>query len=297
MHIPWEDVQVVLAVVESGSLSGAAKRLRLTQPTVSRRIAALESTLGEPLFTRTAEGATPTSFGERFLEPARRMAEWGAELDRAIERRETKPSGVVRVTAPPGIAFDFLAPFAAWLKPKLPDVTLEVFSTIQYLDLSRREADLALRLATPLQRDVVTLTTLEVETVVFASPAYARTLPRRRSLADIAWIAWAPPFDHLSPNAELSKAIPGFRPAFASDDYVVQLRALDAGLGAMFLARVEHRFSTPGRLVEIDLGLPPIPTTLHLAAANSAMAIPRVRAVADALASELARTIGKKKRR
>jgi DNA-binding transcriptional LysR family regulator len=84
MHIPWEDVQLVLAVVEAGSLSGAAKRLRLTQPTVSRRIAALESSLGEPLFVRTVEGAAPTSFGERFLSPR--------DAWRSGERRSTARS-------------------------------------------------------------------------------------------------------------------------------------------------------------------------------------------------------------
>ena len=61
-HIPWDDLQVFLAVAESGSLSAAAKRLRLTQPTVSRRVAELESTLGESLFVRSAEGLAITSY-------------------------------------------------------------------------------------------------------------------------------------------------------------------------------------------------------------------------------------------
>lgn len=295
MHIPWEDVQLFLAVVDAGSLSGAAKRLRLTQPTVSRRLAALESTLGEPLFVRAADGASATSFGERLLEPARRMAEWGAEVERAVERRETKPRGVVRITAPPGIAFDFLAPFACWMRARLPDVQLEVVSTVQYLDLSRRDADLALRFAAPAQRDVVTLAKLDLEVAPFASELYVKTLPKRYGPADVAWIAWAPPLDHLSPNPELARLIPGFRPAFASDDYLVQLRAADAGMGAMFLGRVAHRFTSLGRLVEIDLDLPTVKSSLYLAAAGSALAIPRVRAVADLLAIELSRTAAPKK--
>ena len=107
MHIPWHDLQVFLAVAEAGSLSAAAKRLRVTQPTVSRRIAELEASVGEALFVRTVDGAAPTSFGERLLEPARRMAEWAAEVDRAAERAETTPRGTVRITAPPGVAFEF----------------------------------------------------------------------------------------------------------------------------------------------------------------------------------------------
>jgi DNA-binding transcriptional LysR family regulator len=295
VHIPWEDIQLFLAVAESGSLSGAAKRLQVTQPTISRRLADLERVLGEALFVRAVDGATLTSFGERLAPPARHMAEWGAEVDRMVDRRETKPHGVVRITAPPGIAFDFVAPFAHWLAARLPDVRLEVLSTVQYLDLSRREADLALRFAAPAQRDVVTLAKLELEVAPFVSADYARTLPRRARLADVAWIAWAPPFDHLSPNPELARYIPGFRPVFASDDFLIQLRALDAGLGAMFLGRVEHRFTSTARLVELDVGLPLLKSTLYLAAANGALAIPRVRAVADLLTTELNRAIPKKK--
>ncbi len=296
MHIPWEALQSFLAVAESGSLSAASKRLRVTQPTVSRRIAELESHLGEALFVRSAHGAALTSFGERLLEPAKRMAEWSAEADRVVEGRDTKPSGSVRITAPPGVASDFLAPFAAHLRTKLPAVQLEVVSSVQYLDLSRREADLALRLSAPTQRDVVSLAALEHEAAAFASASYVKTLPRKYGVRDVAWIAWAPPMDHVSPNPELARMIPGFRPSFASDDFLVQLRAAELGLGAIFLGRVRHRFSGASPLVELDLELPTIRRTMHLAAAKSALAIPRVRAVADLLVSELSRTIATRRR-
>jgi DNA-binding transcriptional LysR family regulator len=237
-----------------------------------------------------------TSFGERLLEPARRMAEWGAEVERAVDRQETAPEGIVRVTAPPGIAFEFVAPFAAELRRELPGIRLEVVSTVQYLDLARRDADLALRFAAPLQRDVVTLATLDLEVGIFAAPSYVKSLPKGYSLADVAFIAWAPPFDHMPPNPELAKLMPGFRPAFASDDYLVQLRALEAGIGAMFLGRADHRFAQSSRFVELDVGLPSLKSQLFLVAARSALAIPRVRAVADRVIAELGRVDTKKRR-
>jgi DNA-binding transcriptional LysR family regulator len=290
VHIPWNDLQLFLTIAETGSLSRAAKSLRITQPTVSRRIAELESAVGEPLFVRSVEGASLTSFGERLLEPARRMAEWSAEVDRTVERGDKKPRGVVRITAPPGIAWEFVAPFAALIREKLPGVHLEVVSSVQYLDLSRREADLALRLAAPVQRDVEVLAKLEHSVGVFGSPAYAKTLPRKPKLTDIAWIAWAPPLDHISPNPELAKLIPDFKPSFASDDFLVQLRAAEMGLGAMFLGRVKHRFSPSHGLIELDFDFGNIKRTLYLAAARSALQIPRVRAVSDLLVRELGRT-------
>ncbi len=287
MHIPWDDVNVLLAVAETGSLSAGAARLRVTQPTVSRRVAELEARVGEAIFVRSAAGATVTPFGESLLEPARRMAEWAAEVERAAERAETTPRGTVRVTAPPGIAFDFVAPFAAWAKGRLPDVQLSVRATTEYLDLSRGGADLALRFAAPAQRDVETLAKVEIEIGAFGSAAYAKTLPRRAKPSDVAWVAWAPPFEDLAPNPELARLIPGFRPVFASDDYLVQLRAAEEGLGAMFLGRAPHRFSRT-RMVPLDVDLPTIQRTLYLACPRRALEIPRVRAVADLIVTELA---------
>ncbi len=289
MDIPWDDLKLFLAVAEAGSLSAAAQRLRVAQPTVSRRLAELEASLGEPLFVRGVSGAAVTSFGERLLAPAKRMAEWAAEAERAAERGETTPRGTVRVTAAPGIAFDVLAPFAAKLRGELPEIRLEVVSTVQYLDLSRREADLALRTAKPAQRDLEVLASLELVAVAYGSREYAAKLPRRAKLTDVDWIGWTPSFAHLSPNAELARAIPGFSPVFASDDFLVQLRACEAGIGGLFLGRVRHAFTRDMGLVELDLDLPPIPAGFYLVAAKSALAIPRVRAVADRLAAELAR--------
>jgi DNA-binding transcriptional LysR family regulator len=286
----WNDVALFLAVADTGSLTAAAAKLRITQPTASRRLLALEASIGEALFVRDVSGAHLTSFGERMLEPSRRMAEWAGEAERVAQRAQTAPRGVVRLTAAPGLAFDFVAPFAAWARAKLPEIRLEVVSTVQYLDLGRREADLALRFSAPKQRDVVSVASVRFDVRAFGSASYAASLPKKPSLADVEWIAWAPPLDHLSPNPELAALVPGFRPSFASDDFLVQFRAAQAGLGAIFLADVRHRFSSEDGLVELPLPLPPQKGELHLACARSALDVPRVRAVADLLVREIGGT-------
>lgn len=283
MHIDWNDVQLFLAVADGGSLTAGARKLGVTQPTASRRILELESRLGEMLFVRDASGAQLTSFGERMLDPARHMFEWSVEAERVAERAETEPRGVVRLTAPPGLAYDFVAPFAALAKKKLPEIRLEVLSTVHYLDLARREADLALRMAEPTQRDLVTIAHMRFDVAPYASKAYAATLSKKCKPRDVDWIGWAPPLDHLSPNPELAKLIPGFRPSFASDDFIVQLRAAREGLGAIFLGRVKHRFSRDEGVVEIPVALPPIRGGLWIVCAKSSLEVPRVRAVADLL--------------
>lgn len=291
MHVPWSALELFLAVVEAGSLSGAAKRLGVTQPTVSRQLAELEAQLGEPLFARAADGTSLTAFGERLLEPARRMAESARDVDVAASGAETKPRGVVRVTAPPGVAFGLLAPFAARVRDELPEIRLEVLSTVSYLDLARREADIGVRME-PLdraatQRDLVALATVKHGVAAYATREYIARLPRKFGLADVGWIGWAPPLEHVPPNPQLAARIPGFRPVFASDDYLVQIRAAEAGVGAILLGRVQSPRALPTPLVEMKLDMGNVVSSLHLVSARSSLTIPRVRAVADLLAREL----------
>jgi DNA-binding transcriptional LysR family regulator len=295
MHIPWNDVQVVLAIADTGSLSAAARALRLTQPTVSRRLAELEGALGAPLFVRAVDGTTLTSLGERLIEPARRMAECAAEVDHAASDVDRRPRGVVRISAAPGMASAFVAPFAAFLRTKLPEVRLEVVSTPRYVDLVRREVDLAIRWQSTArkdtQKDLEVIMAVEHRVAGYATAEYAATLPRGYQLADVAWIGWCAPLDQLAPNPQLAAMIPGFTPGFSSDDYLIQLRAAELGAGAIVLSRFRYRLEPPTGLRElaIDLGAPPIKN--HLVASRASLSIPRIRAVADLLAQELATTM------
>jgi DNA-binding transcriptional LysR family regulator len=291
VHIPWGDLELFLAISESGSLSAAAKILKVTQPTVSRRLADLEGVLAEPLFTRSVEGVALTAFGERMIVSARRMAESAGDAERAASGREVTPKGTVRVTAPPGVAYQLLAPLAAHLRDVLPDVTLEVVATVKYVDLVRREADLALR-SEPLdrpsrQRDLVCVASHEHRVTAFATRAYIAKLPRPCRMSDVGWVGWAPPLDHLPPNPQLAARIPGFRPVFASDDYIVQLRAAEAGVGAVVFADFRSQFALPTSLVPVPLSFGKLTSSLHLVAARGSLAVPRIKAVADLLAREL----------
>jgi DNA-binding transcriptional LysR family regulator len=289
MDISWDDARLFLAIAETGSLSAAARRLNMTQPTVTRRLATLESALGEPLFSRGVAGATPTRFGESLRHPATQMAEWAAELSRTAERRATELEGTVRITAAPGFALDLLAPFAASLASEYPGICLEVIASVRYLDVGRREADLALRLQRPDQKELVVLTSRALLGRPFVAPTLAEALGPHPKIADVPWIAWAPPFEDTLPNPILAKLIPGFRPAFATDDFLVQLGAAQAGVGAIFLAQLQHRFSRPMPLVELKVqGIRPYETAIHLVASKSALSIPRVRLVADRLTEILA---------
>jgi DNA-binding transcriptional LysR family regulator len=299
VHIPWNDVELVIAIADAGSLSGAARTLRTTQPTVSRRLAELEAELGEPLFVRAVDGTTPTSLGERMLEPARRMAECAVDVGHAVADVERGPRGVVRISAAPGMAYAFLAPFAGYLRSKLPEILLEVASTVRYVDLVRREADLAIRWQTTSRRgtprDLEVLAAVEHPIGAYATAAYIATRRRGYGIADVDWIGWSPPFDQLPPNPQLAAMIPGFRPAFASDDFMIQLRAAQSGVGAIILPSLRYRLEPTDPLIEMKLELRVPPAKTHLLAARGSLAVPRIAAVAEHLVHELTGTVRRSK--
>ena len=278
----WSTLRIFLAVAESGSFSGAARRLGVGQPTVSRRIAELEEAVGRPLFVRGVEGTVLTSEAQALLPPAQRMDEAAAEWRRVLDAKEPAPRGRVRLTAPPGVAHIFVAPFALRLRAAFPEIELAVHASIGYLDLGRGEADLAIRSRPAKGHDLVELAQREFAVSAAVSPTLAAALPRACRADQVPWIAWAEPYAHLPPNPQLNQLIDDFRPAFSSDSFLVQLRAAQLGLGAMPLSP---------RCLLNDLGLVPVDSvdlsaygdTIHIVASKTAMRSARVRAVADSI--------------
>jgi DNA-binding transcriptional LysR family regulator len=289
VELQWDDLRIFLAVSDAGSLSGAARRLKLSQPTLSRRIAEMEYELGEALFVRKSQGISLTKTGGRLLPAAQGMAQWATEAKRSLDAKNSPVSGRVRIAAAPALAFDFLAPFAETLKRKHPQITLELLASMERLNLSRGEADIALRKHPSDDPDLITVDEVMVPIGAYASRDYARRLPAKYDFRDVDWIAWAGEHEMLSPNPELAGRIPDFRPAFTSDDYSVQVAACQAGVGAMILLKTPRRLARLGELVELKLRLPaalraPLTIICHKRMAD----LPKVRIVVDLLRREFA---------
>ena len=289
MDIAWDDWRLFLAVAAAGSMSGAARALRLGQPTLSRRIGLLEDQLDAPLFVRRPDGVALTPLGERLLPAAQRMADFAGDATRIVAGGERRPEGRVRIAAPPGVAFDFLAPLAAVLRRRAPGLRLEILADIEYVSIARGEADLAIRARAPAEHDLVGVMAVPVTVAPFASRAYARRLPKTYGPADLDWIAWAPPYDQTPPTRELAALLGDkFRPVFTSNDYLVQIAALQAGVGVMILGRRFHRLSRIDELVELKMDLGPAAhATFHVVVAKRMVDVPRIRAVVEAMRAEL----------
>lgn len=232
MPLDWENLRLFLTVAETGSLSAAARRLRLGQPTLSRRMAELEESTGSPLFVRETQGCRLTPAGEALLPAAQRMAEWAAEAEQSLTPSSATPAGRVRIAAPPSIAFELVAPLAADIRARYPALQIEALSGLATLNLARGEADISLRTRRPADEDLLCLDELHCPIRVYASASYAAHLPAKPELADLDWISWAAPYDQLYSKHALEQAIPDFCPAFTSDDFNVQLAACRAGVGA-----------------------------------------------------------------
>ena len=153
--VDWERHRAFLAVVETGSLSAAARQLGAAQPTVRRRIEDLEAQLGVALFTRSPSGLTPTALGKDLAQHARAMALAAASLARAASAEAGAASGVVRITASEVIGMEVLPSMLAELREAHPGLVFELALTNRSEDLLRREADIAIRMVRPTQDALV----------------------------------------------------------------------------------------------------------------------------------------------
>lgn len=153
--IDWTDLHIFLAIVEAGSISGAAKALNMSQPTVGRHLNALEDAAGTSLFARSTRALKLTDSGEAILENARRMGVEALTIERLLEGHVKTLSGLVKITAVEGLGTHWLPREIAIFNERYPDITIEIQIGNRVVDLQRREADIALRLVRPYQGDLI----------------------------------------------------------------------------------------------------------------------------------------------
>ena len=153
--LDWDDLRFFLAVTRLGNLSAAARELRVSQPTVGRRLASLEANLGVRLLNRTPDGYVLTLAGTDVRARAERLEIEAQSLERTVGGRDTRLSGVVRVTCAETMAAHVLAPCFASLHRQHLDIVVELIPDPRELSLSMREAELSVRLTQPLQHDLV----------------------------------------------------------------------------------------------------------------------------------------------
>lgn len=170
-----EDLVLFARVVEAGSFSRAAERHGLPKATVSRRIGALESRIGERLLTRTTRRLSLTEFGERMLAHAQRLAEETDAANALAQHHQSTPQGRLRVSMPTGFAEEMgLVPFLCDYTAAHPRVRLEIDVSARRVDLIAERFDVAVRIAAQLPDDatLVARRLVDLDNALYASPAY-----------------------------------------------------------------------------------------------------------------------------
>ncbi|WP_457320554.1 LysR family transcriptional regulator [Roseateles sp. P5_E11] len=232
--LPWDLLHTFLGVLREGSLSGAARALGLTQPTVGRHVAALEQALGQPLFTRSPTGLLATEAALALRGHAEQMEAAAAALQRAATARGAEVRGTVRVTASEIIGAEVLAGVFAALREAHPGLVLELALSNQLQDLLRREADIAVRMTPPEQGQLIARRIGSIELGLHARTDYLDRHGRPTALAELQDHTLIG-FDTVTPFIRAgSKRLGGIsRDSFAlrSDSDLAQLALVRAGAG------------------------------------------------------------------
>jgi len=168
----WDDLKIVHAIARHGSLSAAARALGTTQPTVSRRLSALEKGICGKLFEREAGGLVPSPLCATFIEALDQMDEHAQAVERRIAGRDTGLQGTITLTSLAWFGDDILAPLLARFASRHKLVTINLINDPRRFNLSRREADIAVRIGSFEQEDLVERKVADVSYGLYASLAY-----------------------------------------------------------------------------------------------------------------------------
>ena len=282
----WDDLRFFLAVAREGSLSAAARSLSVNHATVMRRLRALETALDATLFDRRPDGYGLTPAGEEILAHAERMEEEAIAVDRRITGRDVRLAGDVRVTTVDTIADLIVAPELPEFGEAFPGITIEVSTTDVWVNLSRREADIAIRPANDPGDTMVGRRVGRLPFSVYASSEYlqqspvddlagARVVQSEGSLMDTEAARW---FRRQTDGARISSR---------ATSYLTQRVACMQSVGIACLPEF-----AAGGLVQVAKGPESIGVDLWLLTHPELRKTARIRVVLDWLAPVLGRATG-----
>ena len=288
----WTLVRSFLAALEHGSLLGAARALKSSQPTIGRHIAELESQLGVVLFERGGRGLKPLAMAFKLAESARAMEAGAHQLQRSVSGADDAVRGTVRITASQPVACVLLPPLLAKMQRVLPGVQIELVSSNEVSNLLRREADIAIRMVPPDQAGLVAKRIGKITIGVYAHRDYLQRAGTPQAPADLMQHA-------LLGNDRNEDIIRGFGAlgypmareqfTFRTDDLMAYWQSVRSGVGIGFVADYLAR-TDPGvvRLLPM-LKIPAIP--VWLAVHREIRTSKRIRAVYDFLGDNISQAL------
>lgn len=280
--ILWDDLRTVMAIARAGSLSGARRRLGVSHATVFRRLGDIEQRLGVRLFDRARTGYTPTPAGEDIATVAERIEAEVVGVERRVAGQDLRPSGTVGVTTTDTLLMGLLSSIFADFRESYPEISLEVVVSNQLFNLSKREADVAIR---------PTLTPPEIlvgrKIGIIAQAVYGRsdTFSSLEGALDLDAVDWVGPDERMAYRPLDSwMAAHGFdeRCRYQVDTVMGMLAAVRDGMGLAVLPC--YLCDGDERLVRVGDTIPELSTDLWMLTHPDLRKVARIRAFLDFVA-------------
>jgi DNA-binding transcriptional LysR family regulator len=280
----WDDLRIFVAIARAGGLVAASRRLNLDHTTVARRLSALESAVGAKLVHRSPRGARLTDAGASLLEHAERIEAEALAAAEKLGAESQHPAGAVRLATPEAFAVWLVAPHVHELYARHPGVTLELAPEARAVNLSKREADVAVSLSRAESGRLYTQKLADYRVGLYASRDYLAAAGPITQLSEVKNhpLVWY--IDDLIDIPQLKfldQVVAGARPVFRSSSIAAQQAAVASGLGLGVL----HAFAAAQdpRLVRILADEVAIERSYWLVLHADQRHLPRIRAVVDFL--------------
>jgi len=280
--LAWDDLRLILAVADAGSLAAAAAVLGISHPTVSRRLRDAERRLGCRLIETGTQRTILTAAGEEALALARRMASEIAELERRLLGRDDGETGLVRLTAPDAVAEYLLSRVLRKVAAAAPGITVELLVSNQLLSLAQREADIAVRVT---DRPDPVLKGRQIGSVGMAVYGHRSLAPAAAPFAAGPWVGFEAGLACSAPGKWLEREVSPTQIRFSANTLLGATKAVAQGIGVGVLPCFVG--STLPDVVRLTPPIAELETGLWLLVHPEIADLPRMRRVREALAAEI----------
>ncbi|WP_341318257.1 LysR family transcriptional regulator [Paraburkholderia sp. IMGN_8] len=277
--LDWGDVRIFLAIARGGTLGAAARLAGQTQPTMGRRLRALESAVGHTLFQRTRDGFVLTDEGSAVMLYAERMEEEALGFSRALSGKEQQLTGALRISSSDWFGVHVLTPVFARFLERHREVSIELVTDSRRYNLARREADLVFRITPFDEADVIQRKLMHIDYALYGRADLAAAYTREGDGAGQTLISMDSAFGSLPDVVWVKRMLPQARVAFGSNNRGAQARMCAEGAGLAVLP-CPLGDSTPG-LARIELDETPPGRDVWFGYHRDLRALGRLRALLD----------------
>jgi molybdate transport repressor ModE-like protein len=285
--LAWDDFRLIKAVAEAGSLPAAAATLGVNHSTVFRRLRQIEAMLGFPLFERHRAGYVLTQAGEEISALASRVDEDITTVTRRLAGQAPAPAGEVRIATSDSLLVDLLMPMLARFREAHPAIRLDLVTGNAALNLSRRDADIAIRATEAPPDTLVGRRMGQIAWAAYGTAAPGTWPPLEELLGQGQWLSLSDSLGHLKPARFLRGRVPPDRISCKFDSVHALGRGVEAGLGWAYLPCFLGD-SRPG-MTRLAAPEPEFATDLWLLTHPDLRHTPRIRALMDWLAAGITR--------